>query len=101
MTKWKKFDVDNPPSNWCLITINDVIHIGRRRKLSAPRKGAIMAKWSRTHYAWIGLDLIPIIRNSSRVVTEYLELDYPTLNDMIYNPRPKRPEPKYYNDKLS
>ncbi len=41
------------------------------------------------------MNLLPVVHTS--LVERYLETDYPTLTDMIYRPRKKGPEPKYYD----
>lgn len=96
MTNWKTFDVNNPPTNWCLVEARVRIRISKRRFYETTHKGAIMARWSRSNYCWINMDLLPQFKHEQ--VIRYLELDYPTLNDMIYNVRPKRPAPKVYGE---
>ena len=81
MSKWKQFDVESPPTNWCLLRIEGQL-------------GETFGKWSRSNYCWINMSLTPLV--GYQCVEQYLELDYPTLNDMIYNPREKRKEPKVY-----
>lgn len=80
---WKPFDVLTPPKNWCLARVTG-------------KEGEMFVRWSRSNYAWIGMDLQPVLRYNA--VEFVLELDYPTLNDMIYNPRAKKPEPKVYSE---
>lgn len=75
MSKWKKFEVESAPTNWCFVK-------------TPGSDFQILAKWSRSNYAWIGMDLIQILRYKE--VDQYIETDYRTLNDMIYNPRPKK-----------
>lgn len=88
MPKWTKFNVEAPPANWCMLRIEGQL-------------GETLGKWSRSNYCWINMSLTPLV--GYKFVDEYLETDYATLNDMIYNVRAKKPEPKVYdqeNDNL-
>jgi hypothetical protein len=44
----KLFDPLDPPKNWCLVSN------------SKDENFCIFAKWSSSHYAWIGLGLLPV-----------------------------------------
>lgn len=82
MTSWKEFDESVPPKNWCLVRI-------------ATNDFQILARWSPSNYAWIGMDLTQIL--SYKDVEYYIELDYTSLNDMIYSPRPAPTPIKIYD----
>lgn len=66
MSKWKSLtEVDylqNPPRHWCLLSFGD-------------HNRAVLAKWSRSHYTWIGIDLLPIMGS--------IETGYPSM--MLFN----------------
>lgn len=82
MTKWKTFDSANLPQNWCLVR-------------TATTDFQILARWSSSNYAWIGMDLTQIL--SHKDVDQYIELDYTSLNDMIYSPRAAPKAVKVYD----
>lgn len=61
-------DPQNPPSNWCFIYNPDEdAHM-------------ILAKWSKSHYCWIGHNLLPIFSIST--VYKYEETKYKTLYEL-------------------
>lgn len=85
MANWKEFDVNNPPKNWCLLEIKGL-----------NLECEVLGRWSPSNYCWINTSLTKLV--GYQAVERYMELDYPTLNDLIYHPRPKRPAPKVYGE---
>lgn len=55
--------------NWCLIVREGI-------------SGHTLARWSKTHYAWIGIDLVPICRFNE--VEEVFELTFKYLSEILY-----------------